>query len=67
MIIQVDPFGYDKVDIPMEDFCHTIESQVYAIDERSRSGVIDEFARSSKPSHRTYLTRNATMHIPKLA
>mmetsp|Transcript_12153 Transcript_12153/g.27729 ORF Transcript_12153/g.27729 Transcript_12153/m.27729 type:complete len:422 (-) Transcript_12153:206-1471(-) len=34
----VDPFGLDKVDIPMEEFCETIEAQVHAIDERSRSG-----------------------------
>mmetsp|Transcript_36691 Transcript_36691/g.82517 ORF Transcript_36691/g.82517 Transcript_36691/m.82517 type:complete len:421 (+) Transcript_36691:330-1592(+) len=34
----VDPFGFDKVDIPMEEFCETIEAQVHAIDERSRSG-----------------------------
>jgi len=23
----VDPFGYDKVDIPLEDFCETIEGE----------------------------------------
>merc|ERR1719491_156606 len=39
----VDPFGYDKVDIPMEAFCATIEAQIHAIDERSRRGVIERF------------------------
>lgn len=45
----VDPFGTDKVDIPLEAFCNTIESQVYAIDQRSKSGPFMEFARSSDP------------------
>lgn len=61
----VDPFGYDKVDIPMEAFCATIEAQINAIDERSRSGVIEKFARTSKP--RASMRRSsATFHIPKL-
>jgi len=60
----VDPFGYDKVDIPMEAFCATIEAQVHAIDERARSGIIEKFARTSRP--RAVLARRATVHIPKL-
>ena len=35
----VDPFGLDKVDIPMECFCATIEAQIQAIDQRSQSIV----------------------------
>ena len=35
----VDPFGLDKVDIPMECFCATIEAQIQAIDQRSKSIV----------------------------
>eukprot|EP00986_Skeletonema_menzelii_P021299 scaffold33962_cov171-Skeletonema_menzelii.AAC.2 len=36
----VDPFGLDKVDIPMEAFCATVEAQVNAIDERAKDGTI---------------------------
>lgn len=35
----MDPFGYDKVDIPFEAFCETIESQIHAIDQRGKSGA----------------------------
>jgi hypothetical protein len=35
----VDPFGLDKVDIPMECFCATIEAQMQAIDQRTRSVI----------------------------
>lgn len=60
----VDPFGHDKVDIPMEAFCATIEAQVLAMDERSRSGIIEKFARTSRP--RASMMKCATVHIPKL-
>jgi hypothetical protein len=64
------PFGLDKVDIPMEDFCATIEAQVHAIDERSKSIMT---AVSSGTQQRnnggTPIRRrsSATFHIPKLA
>ena len=41
---QVDPFGLDKVDIPMEAFCRTIEQQLHAIDERNSMGTMDMLA-----------------------
>lgn len=34
----IDPFGNDKVDIPMEVFCRTIEEQIAAIVERRERG-----------------------------
>ncbi|KAL7543174.1 hypothetical protein ACHAXR_013502 [Thalassiosira sp. AJA248-18] len=37
---KVDPFGYDKVDIPLEAFCSTIEAQIYAIDQRGKNGTM---------------------------
>jgi predicted membrane chloride channel (bestrophin family) len=58
----VDPFGTDKVDIPMEDFCATNEAQIQAIDERSNE--IKEVALLQEK--RTRRRSNATFHIPKL-
>ena len=31
----ITPFGFDKVDIPLEAFCETVEAQVCAQDERA--------------------------------
>jgi len=45
----VDPFGHDMVDIPLEAFCKTVESQIYDIDQRSKSGTVRRLAKSSKP------------------
>ena len=62
----VDPFGTDKVDIPMERFCATIEAQVQAIDQRSNSVI----RVSSNTEVRPKFVRGdtvATFHIPKLA
>ena len=62
----VDPFGTDKVDIPMERFCTTIEAQVQAIDERSKAIIS---LSSSSHYKRPKLVRresNATFYIPKL-
>mmetsp|Transcript_12356 Transcript_12356/g.18990 ORF Transcript_12356/g.18990 Transcript_12356/m.18990 type:complete len:453 (+) Transcript_12356:45-1403(+) len=44
----VDPFGLDKVDIPMESFCAQIEAQLRAIDERNETiiEVTSDAARS---------------------
>eukprot|EP00571_Detonula_confervacea_P012224 CAMPEP_0172297716 /NCGR_PEP_ID=MMETSP1058-20130122/634_1 /TAXON_ID=83371 /ORGANISM="Detonula confervacea, Strain CCMP 353" /LENGTH=451 /DNA_ID=CAMNT_0013006895 /DNA_START=372 /DNA_END=1727 /DNA_ORIENTATION=- len=66
----VDPFGHDKVDIPLEAFCDTIESQIYAIDQRSKKGTVSRFARFSNPkgkgwkcesrSSRRTISRNLT-------
>lgn len=84
---QVDPFGLDKVDIPMEEFCETIEgkwgsggklsfyctffltpsylsAQVHAIDERSRSGIVDKL--SSAPLSLRTVVRRATFHMEVL-
>ena len=59
----VDPFGTDKVDIPMEDFCATIEAQIQAIDQRSIE--IKEVA--LLPEKRVRRRSIATFHVPKLS
>lgn len=61
----VDPFGDDRVDIPMDAFCTTIEDQINAIDARSKSGIVDKIARTSTTERRT-IKRRATCHIPIL-
>ncbi|KAK1733329.1 bestrophin family protein [Skeletonema marinoi] len=64
----VDPFGSDKVDIPLECFCATIEAQVHAIDQRGKS--IIAVASNSKKAVRPLAVRSeskATFHIPRLA
>eukprot|EP00984_Skeletonema_dohrnii_P020107 scaffold9720_cov122-Skeletonema_dohrnii-CCMP3373.AAC.3 len=61
----VDPFGYDKVDIPMECFCATIESQMQAIDQRGKS-IIDVSSEKVRPSISRRQSQ-ATFHIPRLA
>ena len=61
----VDPFGLDKVDIPMECFCATIEAQMQAIDQRTKTVIaICDDKRSSVIQRRR---SNPTFHIPKLA
>lgn len=62
----VDPFGYDKVDIPLEDFCETIEAQIYAIDERHRNKVLEKIFKTQKPQ-KTNLRRSSTFFIPELS
>lgn len=59
----VDPFGTDKVDIPMEDFCATIEAQILTIDERS--AAVREAIRAGEKRVKRHSV--ATFHIPKLA
>jgi len=61
----VDPFGTDKVDIPMGRFCATIEAQVQAIDQRS----IAIRSLTSNTNRPKFVRREskATFHIPKLA
>ena len=44
LFLSHSPFGLDKVDIPMEAFCATVEAQVNAIDERAKDGTILKFA-----------------------
>ena len=61
----VDPFGLDKVDIPMECFCATIEAQMQAIDQRSKSVI--EICQDERPCVRPRRESKATFHIPKLA
>ena len=67
----VDPFGFDKVDIPLEAFCETVEAQVCAQDVRARSKVIEKFATSSSDIRtRSSLNKSitkATSNIPNLA
>ncbi|KAK1741029.1 bestrophin family protein [Skeletonema marinoi] len=62
----VDPFGLDKVDIPMECFCATLEAQMQAIDERNDviSEVTSATARSGLKNRRVLVKRQATFHIP---
>jgi len=61
----VDPFGLDKVDIPMECFCATIEAQLQAVDQRSKSviAMCEDKPRSGIGRRRE---SNPTFHIPKL-
>ena len=66
----VDPFGLDKVDIPMECFCATIESQMQAIDQRGKSIIEVSSEKVRSGAVRPSLTRResqATFHIPRLA
>ena len=67
----VDPFGFDKVDIPLEAFCETVEAQVCAQDVRARSKIIEKFATSSSDTRtRSSLNKSitkATSNIPNLA
>ena len=66
----VDPFGLDKVDIPMECFCATIESQMQAIDQRGKSIIEVSSQKVRSGAVRPSLTRResqATFHIPRLA
>ena len=58
----VDPFGHDVVDIPLEAFCTTVESQIYAIDRRSKSGTVRQIAKSSKPKILGWSSENKSMH-----
>ncbi len=44
----VDPFGDDKVDIPIELFCKTIEDQISAIIERRERGTFKELVATEK-------------------
>ena len=64
----VDPFGFDKVDIPLEAFCETVEAQVCAQDVRA---IIEKFATSSSDIRtRSSLNKSitkATSNIPNLA
>ena len=62
----VDPFGLDLIDIPMEDFCTTIEAQISAIDERAKDviSLASEPATVAPDSVRRGSV--ATFHIPKL-
>lgn len=66
----VDPFGLDKVDIPMECFCATIEAQMQAIDQRSKA-IIASASKREIPSTRSRRFHRqeskATFHIPRLA
>jgi len=65
MIIKlVDPFGLDKVDIPMECFCATIEAQMQAVDQRSKSVI----SLSSGPERSGVMRSQsrASYHIPRL-
>lgn len=66
----VDPFGYDKVDIPMEAFCATIEAQIIAIDKRATSGIMEDFAtttsRRLSNNHELRNSFEASVNIPKL-
>jgi len=43
----VDPFGTDKVDLPLELFCLTIETSVMDIDQRGKRKTIKRLARTS--------------------
>ena len=65
------PFGLDKVDVPMEAFCATIEAQVHAIDERSKSIItaVSSGIQQRKNGGNPIIRRrsSATFHIPKLA
>ena len=65
----MDPFGYDKVDIPIEAFCTTIEAQVYATDERAKSGAVSRISRFSTPRGRSWTLvdarRRSALHISK--
>jgi predicted membrane chloride channel (bestrophin family) len=63
----VDPFGLDKVDIPMEAFCATVEAQVNAIDERAKDGTILRFATGGVGKvKRSGKKLTSTVTIPKL-
>jgi len=44
----VDPFGTDRVDIPLESFCETIEAQIMGISERRKREVFTCMASSEK-------------------
>ena len=44
----IEPFGTDRVDLPLELFCETIEVQVSQIVRRSKRKAIKRFAQSSK-------------------
>jgi len=43
----IEPFGTDKVDLPLELFCETIEVQVNEISERSKRKNLKRLARTS--------------------
>ena len=43
----IEPFGTDRVDLPLELFCETIEVQVSQIVRRSKRKAIKRFAQSS--------------------
>ena len=61
------PFGLDKVDIPMEAFCATVEAQVNAIDERAKDGTILKFATGGVGKvKRSGKKLTSTVTIPKL-
>jgi len=44
----VDPFGHDMVDIPLQTFCETIESQIHAIDQIGKTGTARRIATIKK-------------------
>lgn len=61
------PFGLDKVDIPMEAFCATVEAQVNAIDKRAKDGTIFKFATGGVGKvKRSGKKLTSTVTIPKL-
>ncbi len=65
----VDPFGLDKVDIPMECFCATIEAQMQAVDQRSKSVITLSSGPERSGIVRSSVMRSdrrATYHIPRL-
>jgi len=45
----IDPFGTDKVDIPIHDFCYTVEAQLGAIKARAIRGSMKKFALEATP------------------
>ncbi len=65
----VDPFGLDKVDIPMENFCATIDAQMQAIDQRSKAIIASASKKDDLDARSRFHRREskATFHIPRLA
>ena len=54
----VQPFGTDRVDLPLEFFCETIEVQVQQIRQRAKRGTLQRLSRTSTPATNPFKVAN---------